>query len=209
MRERMISAAAAVLAFAAFFALGFGVTHAGEPLGLVAWEHALVNHGTRVAWWLTNMCYPKVLIPLAVGLLIVAWRVPEWRVRVLFGIVLLLLCWRGADLFQHLFARPRRLDWIVKHETSFSYPSSHAAISTGFYAFWGAIVAISDLPRSVRIVAGTCLPLLALAICWSRLALGAHYLTDLIGGILLALALFATTFAIFPIKLLGSMRPVE
>jgi undecaprenyl-diphosphatase len=208
-RERITSAVVAVVAFAVFFALGHAVTRAGEPFAFVGWEHALVNHGTLVAWWLTNACYPQVLIPIAVVLLIVAWRVPEWRSRILFSIVLLLLCWRGADFFQHIFARPRRLDWIVKHETSFSYPSSHAAIATGFYAFWGMTLALSELPRPARIAAGTCLPLLALAICWSRLALGAHYLTDLIGGIVLAVALFATTFAIVPIKILGSARPVE
>ena len=111
---------------------------------------------------------------------------------------MLLLCWRGADLFQHFFARPRRLDWVVKHETSFSYPSSHAAIAAGFYGLWAAMLYMSELPRTTRVVAGTALLVLAIAVCWSRLALGAHFATDLIGGILLGVAFVSAGIAFVP-----------
>jgi membrane-associated phospholipid phosphatase len=40
--------------------------------------------------------------------------------------------------------------------------------------------------------------LLALAICWSRLALGAHYLTDLAGGALFAIAIVSAAAAVVP-----------
>ena len=113
---------------------------------------------------------------------------------------MLLLCWRGADLAQHYFMRPRRIDWVVKHESAFSYPSSHAAIAVGFYALWAAMLATSDLPRRTRATAAACLLVLAIAICWSRLALGAHYFTDLVGGALLAAALVAAGVAILPVK---------
>ena len=46
----------------------------------------------------------------------------------------------------------------------------------------------SDLPAATRRVAGALLLLLlAVRVCWSRLALGAHYITDLLGGALLAI----------------------
>jgi membrane-associated phospholipid phosphatase len=173
----------------------------GEPPMLRAWERLLLDHSTLVAWWLAWSCYLYVMIPIAVGLLIVAWFAPTWRVRILFSIAMLLLCWRGADLFQHLFARPRRLDWVVKHEAAFSYPSTHAAIATGFYALWAAMLYASELPRWVRGVSASLLAILAIAICWSRLALGAHYLTDLAGGALLALAIVSAALAIVPVKL--------
>lgn len=188
----------AVVAFGCFVALGFDVTRHGEPQAIFPWEQSLVNHSTLLAWWLTRCGQPGVLAPIAVVLLLVAWRAPQWRARIVFSIVMLLLCWRGADLAQHLFARPRRLDWIVKHETSFSYPSSHAAIATGFYALWGVMLFMSELPRNTRNVAGTLLIVLAVAVCWSRLALGAHFLTDLIGGVLLGIALVAAGVAAFP-----------
>lgn len=197
-RGRLYSAALAVLAVLLFFALGREVVAHGEPPMLWAWEESLVNHSTLVAWWLTWTCYPKVLTPLCVVLLILAWRFPAWRGRVLVSIAVLLLCWRGADFLQHFFARPRRLDWVVKRETSFSYPSSHAAIVTGFYALWAVLLYYSDLPGSLRRVGALVLLLLSVAVCWARLALGAHYLTDLVGGALLGAGLAAAAAAIVP-----------
>lgn len=210
MAERVIAAGIAIVAFAAFMMLGLDVTRYGEPTELVLWEHTLLNHSTLVAWWITWSCYIYVLVPVALVLLVVAWLVPAWRGRIIFSIVLLLLCWRGADFFQHIFARPRRLDWVVKHETSFSYPSSHAAIATGFYALWGVMLAsAANVPGWVAVTGGIGLPVLALAIAWSRLALGAHYITDLVGGALLAVALVAAALALVPIKIFGPKERVE
>jgi membrane-associated phospholipid phosphatase len=201
--------AAALVAFGLFVALGFHVLYRGESPLLVAWESSLVNHATLVAWWLTWSCYVDVMVPIGIVLLVLAWRLPAWRTRILFSLVMLLLAWRGADLFQHLFARPRRLDWVVKHETTFSYPSSHAAIATGFYALWAALLYMSELPRVTRVVAGSLLAILVIGIFWCRLALGAHYVTDLIGGALLGVALVSAGLAIVPgiFERAGAGRP--
>jgi len=180
--------AVAATAFAiAFVLLGIEVTRFGEPSMLVALEVAWLNHSTLVAWWLTWACYPLALGPIGIVLLIVAWRVPAWRGRILFSLGALLVCWLAADLCQHLFARPRRLDWVVKHETAFAFPSSHATIAVGFYGLWAWLIATSNLPGR-RLVAWL-LGALVVGILWSRLALGAHYATDLIGGAFLAVAL--------------------
>ena len=109
----------------------------------------------------------------------------------------------GADFFQHAFARPRRLDWVVKHETAFSYPSSHAAIAVGFYLLWAEFVRRSDLPSRVRGPLALLLAAVAVGILWSRLALGAHYVTDLFGGALWALAVIAAGLTAFPTKVLS------
>jgi membrane-associated phospholipid phosphatase len=202
---RISALVVAVLAFGAFVLLGLNVVRYGEPAPLLAWERSLVDHSTLVAWWLTWACYPKVLIPIAIGLLITAWFAPAWRARIIFSIVVLLLCWRGADYFQHIFARPRPLHWVVKHETAFSYPSSHAAIATGLYGLWAVMLCVSELPRATRVVAAALLAILAIAICWSRLALGAHYVTDLIGGALLAVAFVGAAWAAVPVATTGAV----
>ena len=201
--ERRTAAIVAVLLVLLFLELGRYVIASGEPAWLLGPEHAMVNHGTLVAWMVTWLGYIEVLVPLSIIVLIVGWRYPQWRTQAIFSVVMLLLSWRLADLFQHIFARPRRLDWVVRHETSFSYPSSHAAIAFGFYALWGAFLWYSDLPRNVRLAGALGAVALALAICWSRLALGAHYMTDIAGGVLLATALVSAGAALLPIKVLG------
>lgn len=190
-------------AFAAFILLGNFVVARGEPMLFQAWMRALLDHSTLVAWWITWACYPVVLIPVCLVLLIVAWRWPQWRTRALLSIALLLLCWRGADLFQNDFGRVRPQPMFYKQETSGSYPSSHAAIAVGFYALWGLMLYLSNLPRAVRTGGAALLVLFALAICWSRLALGAHYVTDLIGGALLAVSAVSAIAAFAPNALLG------
>ena len=195
---RWIALGYAVL-FEIFFLL-IGKTFGQYPdVGwLMATEMSWVDHGTLIAWWLTWLCYPQVLLPICVVLIAVAIAYPRWRPYVIFSIIAVLLAWLGADFFQHFFMRPRRLDWVVKHETAFSYPSSHAAIVTALYFLWALFIARSNLAG--RTTASVLLALLGCAILWSRLALGAHYLTDLIGGVLWGLAVVALLTAVFPIN---------
>ncbi len=207
MRARRVAAGlVAIAAFGLFALLGTAISRYGEPAGLYAWERTLVGHSALIAWWLTWGCYPQWLIPLGIVLVLLALRFADWRGRIAFSLAMLLLCWRGADLFQRIYARPRRLDWVVRHETSFSFPSSHAAISTGFYLLWAVMLLASELPRGPRMAAATALGLLTAAIFWARLALGAHYLSDLAGGALLAVGIVAASWAIVPVEVFGSER---
>jgi len=189
----------AIVLFAGFMWLGFYVKTHAEPAALWAFAQSVRGHAIGLAWALTNLCYPYVLAPLCVISLVVGIVSPRWRVPAFLTVAVLLVCWGGVDQFQHFFARPRRTDWLVKHELSFSYPSSHAAISIGFYFFWGLVLLRSRLATWLRVGAFVVLTALTLGIIWSRLSLGAHYPTDVIGGamfgaviILLAAALVQT-----------------
>lgn len=192
-------------ALAGFCALGYFLRSHGEPPPFIAWEGALLGRSTLLASWISRTCYPYFLVPLCIVLLIVAWRAPAWRSRAILSVVSLLVSWRAADLFQWIFARPRPPVWFVRHELTFSYPSSHAAIAAGFYALWAVMIYVSDLPRTQRTLAALLLMLLAAAICWSRLALGAHYLTDLIGGVLLGIAVASIALGIYVSGLFGAV----
>ena len=197
-RHRLVRAwfGAGVIAFGLFLLLGMEVSRRGEPALLLGWDRGWFDHATSIAWRLTQSCYPRVLIPIGIVLLILAIVLRSWRVRILASIASLLISWRAADLFQHYFMRPRPPQWVIKHELTFSYPSSHAAIAVGFYGFWAVLVYASGLPKPVRTIGGLVLAIFAAAICWARLALGAHYLTDVVGGALLGFAAASLVAAI-------------
>lgn len=196
--------AVAFVLLAAFFGLGYYVTSHGEPHALAVFALQLRGRGTAVAWRFTEMGWGYVLAPLYVALIVLAIFRPEWRAPALFAVAIALICWGAASGFQHYFNRPRRTDWLVRHETAGSYPSSHAAICTGFYFLCGLLALRSALARWLRYSLFTVLTLIALAIMWSRIELAAHNITDIIGGVLLALAIILLGEAVLEL----ARRPV-
>lgn len=180
---------AAIVLFAAFMWLGYHVKSHGEPPPLWAFAQSVRGHAIGLAWALTNVGYAHVLAPLYIITLIVAVASPRWRLPALTILAVALIAWGAADGFQHYFARPRREDWLIRHEHAFSYPSSHAAICTAFYFFWGLAVLRSNVSAWLRVGTFAVLTALTLGIIWSRLALGAHYPTDVIGGTALGVVL--------------------
>lgn len=82
-------------------------------------------------------------------------------------------------LVKHAFARPRPvLDVPLVHLETFSFPSGHAVAST---VFWGCLVLLAP-PRARRPAAGAA-ALVVAVVAFSRVALGAHYLSDVLAGI--------------------------
>ena len=189
-------AIAAIVLFAGFMWLGFHVKAHGEPPALWAFAQNVRGQAIGLAWALTNAGYAYILAPLYLITLIIGVVSPRWRLPAFVILVTALIAWGAADQFQHYFARPRRDDWLIRHEHAFSYPSSHAAICTSFYFFWGLALLRSTLTAWVRRTAFVLLTALTLGIIWSRLALGAHYPTDVIGGAALGLTLLLLAVAL-------------
>jgi membrane-associated phospholipid phosphatase len=82
------------------------------------------------------------------------------------------------------FRRMRPDYWLVGQEAGHSYPSGHATTAIVFFTGWAVVVAHQALPPAAKSAAVALLALWSLGIMWSRLALGAHYLSDVFGGAL-------------------------
>jgi len=133
----------------------------------------------------------QTYVVLCVLAIIIAIFLPRWRGRVAFAIVALLSTWIISDRFKEFFHRPRPEHWLLVHETSASYSSGHAANGLAFYGLWALMIWLSDLPLALRAVLGGLIFTWDVVIDWSRLAMGAHFPTDIIGGWLLAVTVVA------------------
>jgi membrane protein DedA with SNARE-associated domain/membrane-associated phospholipid phosphatase len=143
---------------------------------------------------ITEMGSVGVLLPLAIVVALwLAWR-RNWRTAAYwvgvtaFGEVL-------VQLLKFTLGRHRPLDLYTGVER-FSFPSGHAVVSTvmlGFLAFL-----LSRLqPMATRLVIGATAGLYVTLVAFSRLYLGAHWLSDVIGGIALALAWIALVSMVY------------
>ncbi|MGB9741205.1 MAG: phosphatase PAP2 family protein [Candidatus Bathyarchaeales archaeon] len=86
-----------------------------------------------------------------------------------------------AYIFKEMFARPRPHCPNVtayEQEADFSYPSGHVSRATGAFAI------LSGKNRTTKTLTVIAIFLLST----SRIVLGAHYLTDIIGAVFLSLA---------------------
>ena len=93
----------------------------------------------------------------------------------------------GKALFGR--ARPNTPDYLIG---SFSYPSAHTSTTVVLVGLAAAFVA-AEIPRQKRFWAYWIALALALPMALSRLAVGVHWFSDLVGGALLGLVVCALT----------------
>jgi undecaprenyl-diphosphatase len=187
---RFAAAAVFVVAAVSYVVLGRAVSH-DPPTGIDAAARSLVGVAPGIATIFTESCLWPALVTLGLIGCAFAVRARAWRARIVYSIVTTVVSWQTSNVLKDVFARPRPPYWIVFHETSFAYSSGHAMFATIVYWLWAYFVARSSLPAGVRVPLCSVLALWGAGVIWSRLALGAHYPTDLIGGVLLGIAMIA------------------
>ena len=169
----------------------FSVVHHTGPARDDARVLAFVT-GHRAPWLtslakvLTWLGSSLVLWPVAIiaGLGLWRWR-RRWLPTVLPALALA-GAWAGSLLIKGLVGRPRppAADMLtVVH--SWSYPSEHAAQAL---ATWGmlALMLMAGRPARARVLLAAGAVLIAFVVGLTRLYLGAHWMTDVLGGWALA-----------------------
>jgi undecaprenyl-diphosphatase len=107
---------------------------------------------------------------------------------------------------------PRPVSQLYEGAYGFAFPSSHAAMSLVIYGFLGVLLAQGLSPRRRWLVFGGLVPLIGL-IAFSRVYLGAHWLSDVIGGLafgtawvaLLAIAYMRHQKPVLPVRSLAAV----
>lgn len=159
---------------------------------MMAWEErlteALAGPGANLAAWLTHLGEPLLAVPiLVVGLVMLHGRASclrRMRPLVIAGLGLLLLVQgakRGIDRPRPALQISALRDLPGGHLTRHAFPSGHSALAA-FVA--GALMA---QPASLGLRVGAAA--VALLVGWSRVAIGAHWVGDVLVGLLLGFGL--------------------
>lgn len=105
--------------------------------------------------------------------------------------MLLLSVLGGASLnhgLKHSFMRPRPGMDAIAAASDFAFPSGHVANATLLYGALAMVIAARSTRADLRWgVAAFAVAMVAL-VAWSRVALGAHHVGDVLGGVLVGLA---------------------
>ncbi len=170
---------------------------------------ALVD-GERLRFWeATTTVGDRTPMAMLVSVLVLAGLARRDVVGAGLAGALPLAGWGLGTLLKAVVDRPRP-DWALVAEDSAAYPSNHALTS---WLLWVCSVAVlaRHAPRRAWVVAAGAAP--AVWVAWSRLALGVHHASDVVGSWLLGFAVLAALPVITAgaqwlwLRLRGTIRP--
>ena len=139
------------------------------------------------AWWqaCTDLGGP-ILLPIGVGACLGALVTGHVRLALILAGVLIAGAWT-TDIVKDALLRPRPPDAVLE-VFSYSFPSGHTVNSTTTYGLLALVAWRSGLPLALRRIAvgiGIVIPTL---VGLSRIGLGVHFPSDVVGGWLLGVA---------------------
>lgn len=131
------------------------------------------------------------------GICILLLIIPNTRKKVGIPVSISIACAIGISfLFKHVFTRPRPEILRLVEATGFSFPSAHATLSSALFIM--LIILVCKYLKNIiaKIVLVPLLTFVIFVIAYSRVYLGVHYATDIIGGWLIG---FAITLIVYTV----------
>lgn len=135
---------------------------------------------------ITNLANPIVIGSISVILLFTLKDKKQYTFALFLNLGLVALL--NLSL-KYIFARERPdITQSIIIETGYSFPSAHAMFSVAFYGYLIYLMHKCKVKKSIQIPANIGILITILAVCFSRIYLGVHYFSDILGGILITTA---------------------
>ena len=139
---------------------------------------------TPVAKFVTNFGGATFLIILTITLLVL---IKNKRIGLSIGMNLIIITLLN-QLLKRILQRPRPTEYRIIEETGYSFPSGHSMVSMAFYGYLIYLIYKYVENKYIKWGAITLLGVLICSIGLSRIYLGVHYTSDVLGGFLISIS---------------------
>ena len=175
------------LCLVGFLALAEDVFHkeimSGDIIGYNIISKFLISDFiTPIAKFITNFGGAIFLIVLTVFLFLVI-KNRKIGVSIFSNLVIITVL---NQLLKRILQRPRPTEFRIIEETGYSFPSGHSMISMAFYGYLIYLIYKYVKNKYVKWISIVLLGILICSIGISRIYLGVHYTSDVLGGFLIS-----------------------
>ena len=157
---------------------------------------ALRGHGVRAAYLFTLLGRWPQLTAAGVLAFVIAMALREGLHALTALLCTQVVSQLANSALKLAYRRARPGRYIGKLEREYAYPSGHSVTAMVFFLGFAVLVWQAPFPHAIQGALCAALVVCALGIPWSRLALGAHYVSDVIGGVLFGVAWLCALLAI-------------
>lgn len=147
-------------------------------------SNIISNPVTSIFMVVTNLGGAIGIITITI-LILVFERKKQYKFYIIFNLVMVTI---ANQIIKYIVQRPRPIEHRIIDQFGYSFPSGHSMVSMAFYGF--LIYLIYKRVKNKYLKWGLCtiLSFLILLIGISRIYLGVHYASDVIGGFCLSMA---------------------
>ena len=179
-----------------------GSLYNNEIISIDVFMHDLVVNNLRsdgltfIMLFITNFCNPIILILLSLVILLICKDKKMGLIIIINLLVSILL----NIIFKWIIQRDRPLEDFLIIESGYSFPSGHSMVSMAYYGLIIYFIYKKIKDKRVRNVLMILIGLLILAIGFSRIYLGVHFASDVIGGFLISIIYLVCAIKLLNLK---------
>lgn len=157
----------------------------------------ITDFATPIAKFITNFGGPIFLSTICIILFIII-KNKKIGLSIIMNIAIIAIL---NQVLKKILQRPRPTEFRIIEETGYSFPSGHSMVSMAFYGYLIYLIYKYIKNKYVKCISIVLLSILICSIGISRIYLGVHYTSDVLGGFLISVS-YLIIYIMFTNKLL-------
>ena len=142
------------------------------------------DFATPIAKFITNFGGAIFLIALTIVLLVLI-KNKKIGISIFSNLVIVTIL---NQLLKAILQRPRPTEYRIVEETGYSFPSGHSMVSMALYGYLIYLIYKYVKNKYIKWISIVLLSILVCSIGISRIYLGVHYTSDVLGGFLISMS---------------------